>query len=46
MASLGFSIVDDTPDFVVVHKHANVNFHDEGHVGDGLFTQVKTAQIS
>ncbi|MCH2055664.1 MAG: TIGR01621 family pseudouridine synthase [Thalassotalea sp.] len=37
-----FQIVDDQPDFVVIDKAPNVNFHDEGNFGQGLFHQVKT----
>ncbi|MAG75479.1 MAG: TIGR01621 family pseudouridine synthase [Colwelliaceae bacterium] len=37
-----FQIVDDQPDFVVIDKAPNVNFHDEGDFGQGLFHQVKT----
>ena len=32
-----------TDEFIVVSKSANVNFHDEGKLGAGLFSQVKTA---
>lgn len=37
-----FQIVDDQPDFVVIDKAPDVNFHDEGDFGQGLFHQVKT----
>ena len=30
-----------TDDFIIVSKNANVNFHDEGEHGAGLFSQVK-----
>lgn len=36
-----FEIVDQQADFVVINKAANVNFHDEGDIGAGLFSQVK-----
>lgn len=38
-----FKIITQTEDFVVVSKSANVNFHDEGKLGSGLFSQVKAA---
>ncbi|MCW8833746.1 MAG: TIGR01621 family pseudouridine synthase [Colwellia sp.] len=37
-----FKIITQTADFVVVAKRANVNFHDEGELGSGLFSQVKS----
>ncbi len=36
-----FKIITQTADFVVVAKSASVNFHDEGELGSGLFSQVK-----
>ncbi len=36
-----FEIVDQQTDFVVINKRPNVNFHDEGEAGSGLFNQVK-----
>lgn len=36
-----FKIITQTSDFVIVSKNANVNFHDEGEHGAGLFSQVK-----
>lgn len=36
-----FKIITQTDDFVVVSKSADVNFHDEGELGEGLFSQVK-----
>ena len=36
-----FKIIKQTNDFVVVVKAANVNFHDEGEQGTGLFSQIK-----
>lgn len=36
-----FKIITQTADFVIVAKPANVNFHDEGALGSGLFSQVK-----
>jgi len=41
-----FKIITQTPDFVVVAKSAGVNFHDEGELGSGLFSQVKASLIS
>jgi len=41
-----FKIIAQTPDFVVVTKDADVNFHDEGNIGEGLFSQVKTFLLS
>ena len=38
-----FTLVFEHPQFVVVDKCANCNFHDEGEVGAGLFNQVKAA---
>lgn len=40
-----FKIITQTNDFIVVSKSAGVNFHDEGNVGAGLFSQVK-AQLT
>ncbi len=36
-----FKIITKTDNFVVVAKSAGVNFHDEGELGSGLFSQVK-----
>ncbi len=36
-----FKIISDHPDFIVVDKQCGVNFHDEGDIGNGLFSQVK-----
>ncbi len=36
-----FQLVADHDDFIVVDKIADVNFHDEGTLGAGLFSQVK-----
>ena len=36
-----FKIITQTEDFVVISKNANVNFHDEGEHGAGLFSQVR-----
>lgn len=36
-----FKIITQTDDFVVISKNADVNFHDEGEHGAGLFSQVK-----
>lgn len=35
------SIVYQHQDFVVLNKPAGINFHDEGQIGTGLFSQVK-----
>lgn len=37
-----FKIITQTDDFVVISKNADVNFHDEGELGAGLFSQVKS----
>ncbi len=37
-----FKTITERPDFIVVDKAAGVNFHDEGDIGSGLFSQVKT----
>lgn len=37
-----FKIITQADDFVVVSKSADVNFHDEGELGAGLFSQVKS----
>jgi tRNA pseudouridine32 synthase / 23S rRNA pseudouridine746 synthase len=34
-------IISEHPDFIVVDKQYGVNFHDEGDLGKGLFSQVK-----
>lgn len=36
-----FKIIAEHHDFIVVDKEAGVNFHDEGELGSGLFSQVK-----
>ncbi|WP_076416987.1 TIGR01621 family pseudouridine synthase [Colwellia sp. UCD-KL20] len=36
-----FDIIDEQPDFIVVNKPANTNFHDEGEIGSGFFNEVK-----
>mgnify|MGYP001576407368 CR=1 FL=1 len=40
-----FKIIAQTADFVVIAKRADVNFHDEGDLGTGLFSQVKAHLI-
>ncbi len=40
-----FKIITKNDDFVVVSKAAGVNFHDEGELGSGLFSQVKNHLI-
>lgn len=37
-----FKTIAEHPDFIVVDKAAGVNFHDEGDIGSGLFSQVKS----
>lgn len=34
-------IIDSQDEFLIVYKPANLNFHDEGEVGEGLFNQIK-----
>jgi len=34
------NIIDDQPDFIIVNKPANANFHDEGELGLGFFNAV------
>ena len=36
-----YTLVDQQPDFIIVDKNPDVNFHDEGETGAGLFNQVK-----
>jgi len=36
-----FKTIAEHPDFIVVDKAAGVNFHDEGDIGSGLFSQVR-----
>lgn len=36
-----FKIITKTDDFIVVSKNADINFHDEGNYGNGLFSSVK-----
>lgn len=36
-----FKIITQTADFVIVAKDAGINFHDEGEISSGLFSQVK-----
>lgn len=36
-----FEIIENNADFIVVDKPANINFHDEGNIGEGFFNQVK-----
>lgn len=35
-----FKIIDDQKDFIVIDKSENVDFHDEGNIGQGLHSQV------
>lgn len=41
-----FKIITQTSDFIVVNKEPDVNFHDEGNIGEGLFSQVKFHLLS
>lgn len=41
-----FKIIAQTSDFIVVNKDPGVNFHDEGNIGEGLFSQVKSYLLS
>lgn len=34
-------IIDSQDEFLVVYKPANMSFHDEGDIGNGLFNQIK-----
>jgi tRNA pseudouridine32 synthase/23S rRNA pseudouridine746 synthase len=36
-----FNIIDEQPDFIIVNKPENTNFHDEGEIGTGFFNEVK-----
>lgn len=36
-----FTLVDANDDFIIINKAPNINFHDEGDIGAGLFNQVK-----
>jgi len=37
-----FTLVDEQTHFIIVHKQPDINFHDEGELGQGLFNQVKS----
>ena len=37
-----FQIIYQNNDFIVISKNENINFHDEGLIGQGLFSQVKS----
>jgi len=41
LSASNFDIVDKQADFIIVNKSADINFHDEGDIGEGLFSQVK-----
>ncbi|WP_159821227.1 TIGR01621 family pseudouridine synthase [Colwellia sp. 20A7] len=41
-----FKVISQTNDFVVIAKNADVNFHDEGTPGSGLFSKVKEYILS
>jgi len=36
-----FDIVELNDEFIIINKHDSINFHDEGDLGQGLFSQVK-----
>jgi len=36
-----FEIIDDQPNFIIVNKPENTNFHDEGDMGTGFFNTVR-----
>ncbi len=38
--SSAFELVDQQQDFIIVNKTANINFHDEQNLGQGLFNQI------
>lgn len=42
MEAANIKIIDNQADFVVVDKPANINFHDEGELGAGFYSQVKS----
>lgn len=37
-----FKIIAEYPDFIIVDKACGINFHDEGELGSGLHSQVKS----
>ncbi|MEW6981575.1 TIGR01621 family pseudouridine synthase [Colwelliaceae bacterium 6471] len=37
----GFELVDEQAHFIICNKAPDVNFHDEGTLGSGLFNQIK-----
>lgn len=37
-----FEIIEQNTHFIIINKLADVNFHDEGNIGEGLFNQVKS----
>ncbi|WP_093328050.1 TIGR01621 family pseudouridine synthase [Thalassotalea agarivorans] len=38
-----FDLIAEHPDFIVINKYPDVNFHDESSLGNGLFNQVQKA---
>lgn len=46
MTQVAITLVDNQPDFLVVDKPANINFHDEDELGSGFYSQVKQFAIS
>lgn len=42
MASQALTIVDNQADFLVINKPNDLSFHDEGNLGCGFFSQLKT----
>ena len=41
MSSPKFEVIYQHPNFIVINKYPDVNFHDEGDINQGLFNQVK-----
>lgn len=39
---LPIELIDEQADFIIINKPANINFHDEGNIGQGLHNQVKS----
>jgi tRNA pseudouridine32 synthase/23S rRNA pseudouridine746 synthase len=36
-----FKLIDEQNDFIIIDKSADINFHDEGKLGEGLFNRIK-----
>lgn len=39
--NLPFTLIDNQNDFIVINKNADISFHDEGAINNGLFNQIK-----